>query len=74
MFSTYSWCDVGDVDALDDERAAALAIEQRAEDEARIGPRPTQPLHGALGDEGVVRAVTDDSEHARHESPVERVR
>ena len=44
----YSWWTSVDVDALDHERAALLAVEQRPEDEARVRPRPAQPLDGAL--------------------------
>ena len=58
--------DVLGADALDGERSAALAVEQRADDEARVGPRPAQPLHGSLAEKGVVRAVPDDAEAVGH--------
>ena len=60
--------DVGRIDALDGERAALLAVEQRPEDEARVGARPAQPLDGALLEERAVRAVPDDGEASRHVS------
>ena len=58
--------DVGRVHPFDDERAAALPVEQRAEDEARVGPRPAQPLHRSIAEERVVRAVSDDPEAVCH--------
>ena len=66
MFSTYSCLTLGRVDAFHDERAAALPVEERAEDEARVGPRPAQPLHRSVAEEGVVRAVSDDPEAVCH--------
>ena len=58
--------DLGRVDPLDRERAALLAVEERAEDEARVGSRPAEPLDGALLQESAVRAVSDDGEAAGH--------
>ena len=66
MFSTYACSIVGRVDALDRERAALLAVEERAEDEARVGARPAHPLDRALLEECAVRAVTDDGEAVAH--------
>ncbi len=60
--------DLGCVDALDRERAALLAVEQRTDDEARVGTRPAQPLDRALLEERAVRAVTDDGEALAHGS------
>ena len=60
--------DRGRVDALDRERAALLAVEERPEDEARVRTRPAHPLHRALAEERAVRAVADDGEAVRHES------
>jgi hypothetical protein len=54
------------VDTLDRELAALLPIEERPEDEARVGTRPAQPLDRALLDERVVRAVPDDREALAH--------
>src|SRR5262249_24107172 len=61
--------DLGGVHALDLEYAALHAVEQRAEDEARVRPRPAQPLDRAFAEERAVRAVADDAEavcHAYH--------
>ena len=58
--------DLGRVDALDRERATLLAVEQRPDDEARVGTRPAQPLDRALLEEGAVRAVSDDGEAVAH--------
>ncbi len=41
---------LGRVDALDAEHTAALAIEERPEDEARVRARPAHPLHGSLAE------------------------
>ena len=58
--------DLARVDALDSERAALLAVEERTEDEARVGARPAQPLDRPLLEERAVRAVPDDGEAACH--------
>jgi hypothetical protein len=57
----------GRVDALHGEGAALLTIEERAEDEARVGARPAQPLDGALLQDSAVRAVSDDGETEAHD-------
>ena len=62
------------IDALDRERAALLAVEQRAEDEARVGARPAEPLDGALLQEGAVGAVPDDGEASSHVQCLSRAR
>src|SRR6185436_17093578 len=59
--------DLRRVDALDGERAALLAIEQRPEDEARVGPGPAHEFDRALLEKGTVRAVSDDGEAVAHD-------
>ena len=66
VFSTYSCVDLGGADALDDEGAAALPVEQRPEHEARVGSRPAEPFDRASVEEGAERAVADDPKAARH--------
>ena len=74
MFSMYSWLHVRRVDALDDEGAALLAIEERPEDEARVGARPAQPLHRSVLEQCAVRAVADDAEAVCHVRSYSRTR
>ena len=58
--------DVRRIDALDGERASLVAVEERPEDEARVGSRPAHPLDGALLEERAVRAIPDDGEALAH--------
>jgi hypothetical protein len=64
--------DLDRVDTLDGEDASLLAIDERAEDEARVRAWPAHPLHRALSEERAVRAVPDDGEAVRHESGYSR--
>jgi hypothetical protein len=59
--------DLGRVDSLDGEDAAALGVQERAEHEARVRARPAHPLDRPVADERVVRAVADEGETSRHE-------
>ena len=53
-------------DALYHEGSGSLAVEQRAEDEARIGTWPAEPLHRSVPEERAVGAVADDAEAVGH--------
>ena len=57
---------VGRVDAFDREDAASVPVEDRPEDEARVGARPAHPLHRPVAEQRVVRAVADDAEALCH--------
>ena len=60
---------VGDrvgVDTLDRELAALLPVEERPEDEARVGAGPAEPFDRSPRDERRRRAVADDAQRRGH--------
>ncbi len=54
------------VHALHGEDAAPLAVEERPDDEARVGPGPAEPFHRPVAEQRVVGAVADEAEVVCH--------